>query len=78
MPLNTPYRLALLVTDVLVRCTPTICPLLNFDMCPVMLCGLNTLLLLMECEISEDGQANVDVSFWKPRKQESLVSMQGK
>ena len=74
MALNTPQRLAVLVTDAPVRHAPTICPLLNSDKSPIMLCGLqyfmyscafalliHTLLLLMESELSEGwppGHAN--------------------
>ncbi len=40
MALDTPQRLAVLVTDAPARCAPTICPLLNSDMSPIMLCVL--------------------------------------
>ena len=42
--LNTPQRLAVLVTDAPVRHAPTICPLLNSDKSPIMLCGLQYLM----------------------------------
>ena len=48
--LNTPQRLAVLVTDAPVRHAPTICPLLNSDMSPIMLCGLQY--VLYSCAIA--------------------------
>ena len=38
--LDTSQRLAVLVTDAPARRAPTICPLLNFGMSPIMLCAL--------------------------------------
>ncbi len=38
--LDTPKRLAVLVTGAPARRAPTICPVLNSDMSPIMLCAL--------------------------------------
>ena len=73
--LDTPQRLVVLITDEPARCAPTICPLLNSDMSPIMFCGLqysmyscavalliqpsHILLLLMEFKISEDWPPDI-------------------